>query len=326
MDTPDLPSWCHFLPQDYPSANVVLLTGSHPALVDSGYGSDADALFAQLAAAGTPPEALRLVVNTHWHSDHVGGNHRLQRDYGLPVAAARTDAEAVNARREHACLASWLDQAIEPYRVEHVLDPGVLLRAGDAEWQVLATPGHTPTHLSLFQPDTGVLIAGDAFHDDDVGWINLALDGPRALDDALRTVETLASLPIRCALSGHGPAVTDPAAALARARGRYERLRADPTRAAWHGMKRVFAYALMIYDGIPLDQVEAYLLRCGWLVDHATKVLNADPTALARDLLAEMRRIGATTERDGRLYPTTAYRRPAPGWRRRPGFPAEWGG
>jgi glyoxylase-like metal-dependent hydrolase (beta-lactamase superfamily II) len=324
MDTPGLPRWCRFLPQDYPSANVVLLTGSRPALVDSGYGSDADALCAQLAAAGTPPAALTLVVNTHWHSDHVGGNHRLQREHRVPVAAARADAEAVNARAAHACLADWLDQAIEPYRVDRALDPGDRLEAGEAEWQVLATPGHTPSHLSLFQPDEGILIVGDALHDDDVGWVNLALDGQPAFDDALRTVDALAALPVRFAFSGHGPAITDPAAAFARARGRYERMRADPARTAWHAMKRIFAYALMIYDGIPPDEVEAYLLRCGWLVDHAEHVLHANPASLARDLLAEMRRIGAVAERDGRLLPTTAYRRPAPGWRREPGFPAEW--
>jgi hydroxyacylglutathione hydrolase len=324
MDQSRLPSWFHFLPQTYPSANVILLTGSRPVLVDAGYGSDADDLFAQLEALGTPPSSLALVFNTHWHSDHVGGNHRLQREFRVPVAAARPDAVAVNARDPQACLAAWLDQPIEPYRVDQLLDPGDRLQAGDAEWQILATPGHTPTHLSLFQPEDGILIVGDALHDDDVGWINLALDGTRALDDALRTVETLAALPVRFAFSGHGPPIADPPATFARARGRYEKMRSEPVRTAWHGMKRVFAYALMIYDGIPVKEVNAYLLRRAWLVDHARKVLNVDAETLARDLIAEMHRIGAIVERDGRLYPTTPYRRPAAGWRQQPGFPAEW--
>jgi hydroxyacylglutathione hydrolase len=324
MDTSRLPSWFHFLPQDYPSANVVLLAGSHPVLIDSGYGSDSDVLVAQLEAAGTLPRALALVVNTHWHSDHVGGNHRLQHEYRVPVAAARRDALAVNARDPQACLAAWLDQPIEPYSVDQPLDPGEKLQAGDAEWQILATPGHTPTHLSLFQPDEGILIVGDALHDDDVGWINLALDGARAIEEALQTIESLASLPVRYAFSGHGPPITGPAAAFARARGRYEKMRNDPVRTAWHGLKRIFAYALMIYDGIPMKEVNAYLLGRDWLVDHARKVLNTDPETLAHDLLTEMRRIGAVVERDGRLFPTTAYRRPTSGWRHQPGFPAQW--
>jgi glyoxylase-like metal-dependent hydrolase (beta-lactamase superfamily II) len=265
-----------------------------------------------------------LVINTHWHSDHVGGNYRLQSEFHVSIAADRRDAAAVNACDPQACLAAWLDQPIEPYRVDQPLGAGDRLFAGNAEWQVIASPGHTPNHLSLFQPGQGILIVGDALHDDDVGWINLALDGPQALDDALRTVDMLAALPVRFAFSGHGPAITEPAAAFARARGRYEKMRADPARTAWHGMKRIFAYALMIFDGLPVAEIDAYLLQCAWLVDHAKIVLGTDPEALVRDLLREMRRIGAIIERDGKLYPTTAYRRPAPGWRRQPGFPEEW--
>jgi hydroxyacylglutathione hydrolase len=324
MDTLIGPSWVHFLPQAYPSASVILLTGSRPVLVDTGYGSDSGALLAQLEATGTPASALGLVVNTHWHSDHVGGNYCLQHDYHIPIAAARPDALAVNARDPQACLAVWLDQAIEPYRVDEPLDAGGRLQAGEAEWQILATPGHTPTHLSFFQPDEGILIVGDALHEDDVGWINLACDGGQALDDALRTVEQLAALRVRFAFSGHGPAIADPPAAFDRARGRYEKMRNDSVRAAWHGMKRIFAYALMIYDGIPVEEVEKYLLKRAWLVENARRVLHIDPETLARDLLVEMKRIGATVEREGKLYPTTPYRRPAVGWRRQPGFPGEW--
>jgi glyoxylase-like metal-dependent hydrolase (beta-lactamase superfamily II) len=319
-----LPDWVHYQVQEFPSANRILLSGRYPVLVDTGYGSDRDVLLRELQAAGVPPASLSLVVNTHWHSDHVGGNYVLQHEYQVPIAAARADAVAINARDPQACLAAWLDQPIEPYHVDRPLDPGDRLWAGEAEWQVLATPGHTPTHLSLFQPDERLLIVGDTLHDDEVGWINLALDGPTALDEALGTIENLASLSVRCALSGHGALISDPAAALARTHARYTKMRSDPVRSAWHAMKRIFAYALMIYDGLPLDVVDSYLLERAWLVDYATKVLHVAPAQLARDLRSEMGRIGAAVEREGRLHATTPHRRPQPGWRREAGFPSEW--
>src|SRR5437588_568526 len=113
LSVPDLPGWVRFLPRPFPSANLILLTGARPVLVDSGYGSDADAT-EQLVAAVVPISQLSLVINTHWHSDHVGGNHRLQSIHRVPVAAARADAEAINHRAPHACLAEWLDQPVEP--------------------------------------------------------------------------------------------------------------------------------------------------------------------------------------------------------------------
>ncbi|MGD9571352.1 MAG: MBL fold metallo-hydrolase [Thermoleophilia bacterium] len=317
------PGWLRFLPLGFPSANVVVTTRGARVLVDTGYGSDVPRLEAALAAAGAPAEGLGLVVNTHWHSDHVGGNGHLQSAYGTPVAAAAPDAEAVNARREDACLAEWLDQPVEAYRVDRALRPGESLRAGPVEWEVLATPGHTPAHLSLHQPEHGLLVVGDALHADDVGWLNVALDGPEVAETALATVEMLAGLDVRVAFSGHGPAITDPPAAFAAARSRYERMLGDPVRAARHACKRIVAFALMIHDGIPREDVDAYLAGRAWLRDHAA-VLGITPEDLAADLLADLRRAGAIGERDGRLVCLTPHERPPPGWRAGPGYPRDW--
>ncbi len=302
---------------------MVLLTGSTPVLLDAGYGSDAATLGELIAAAGLAVGQLALLLNSHWHSDHSGGNAWVQA-HGVPVAAARMDGEAVNRRDPSACEAEWLDQPVEQYRVDVLLDGGDRLRAGEADWEVLATPGHTPHHLSFYQPDEQVLLLGDALHADDVGWINLALDGPGAIAVALQSVQRLAALPARYCLSGHGPRITDAAGAFEQARSRYERMLADPSWAAWHGMKRIFAYALMINDGMPLDSVGGYLTSRAWLIDYATRVLNVTPERLAEDLLAEMRRAKAVVERGGVLLAAVPYTAPAPGWRSRPGAPRDW--
>src|SRR5690606_34522807 len=107
------------------------------------------------------------------------------------------------------------------------------------------------------------------------------------------------------------------------ARSRYERMQADPERAGSHACKRILAFALMIHDGIPLDGLDAYLTGCGWLQDHATRVFGTTAEALAADLLADLRRVGAVDERDGRLVCRTPHERPAAGWDA-PAFPRGW--
>jgi len=306
----ELPAWLKFLPLGYPSANMVVATEGHRVLFDAGFGSDVVRTVDALSEVGVPPSSVDLVVNSHWHSDHVGGNSRLQSDYGLPIAASRADAEVVNSIRPDACLAEWLDQPVEQYRIDRPLDPGQTLTAGPVEWKVMATPCHTPSHLSFYQPEEELLVVGDAVHADDIGWINLALDGPLALDVALATIEQLAALSVRLALPGHGPAMTDPPEAFATAHHRYEKMRADPQRAAWHACKRIFAFALIIHDGIPLDTLLAYLTSRSWLVDRAASVFDMSAEALADDLLVEMRRTGAVAERDGRLICLTPHHHP----------------
>jgi hydroxyacylglutathione hydrolase len=94
--------------------------------------------------------------------------------------------------------------------------------------------------------------------------------------------------------------------------------------AGWHACKRVFAFALMIHDGIPLDDVSAYLSGQPWLIDFATTVFNTTAEVFAAELLSEMRRSGAVEERDGRLVCLTPHHRPVAGWLWSPGYPREW--
>lgn len=311
----DLPPWLQRISIGFPSADAVVTTTGPRVLFDTGYGSDTPRLLDALRAAGVAPEELDLAVNTHWHSDHVGGNAHLRR-LGVPVAAAAEDAAAVNAGAGDPCLAHWLDQPVERYRVDRPLRPGEGIAAGPTTWEVLATPGHTPHHLAFFDHDSGVLIAGDAVHADDVGWVNLALDGPAAIDRSLRTLDTLARLPVRVAVTGHGRVIADPPAAIAAARERLEGMRADPAKAARHACRRILAFALMVHDGLPLDGLMERLAGSEWLTAHAREVFGTTPEALAADVVARLERAGAVERAGGRLWCRTPHTRPGAAWLR----------
>ena len=68
-----------FFQRAYPSANSLLLTGHRPVLVDTGFGADVPELLEWLQAQGTPGDSVSVIVNTHSHCDHAGGNHALER-------------------------------------------------------------------------------------------------------------------------------------------------------------------------------------------------------------------------------------------------------
>jgi hydroxyacylglutathione hydrolase len=164
---------------------MVVIAGDEPVLVDTGYGSDLARTEELLAESGIGPADLSLLVNTHHHSDHVGGNAGLQGAHGAPVAAHRWEAQMVNRRDPEACSARWLDQPVEPYRVDVPLSEGDQIDAGGVRLEVLHTPGHTLGHLSLWEPEERVLILGDAAHADDVAWINPYREGEGAIGRAM---------------------------------------------------------------------------------------------------------------------------------------------
>jgi glyoxylase-like metal-dependent hydrolase (beta-lactamase superfamily II) len=314
----ELPGWVRWQARPFPDANLLALTGRAPSLVDSGFVGHATQTreWAQ-AQVGD----VELVVNTHWHADHVGGNAELQA-VGAQVAAAGHDAAAVARRDPGCCVAEYLDQPVAPYSVDRALADGEVLTLGEAQWQVVATPGHTPGHLCLWQPEERLLVVGDALSDYDVGWTSAALDGPDAAATALASLDRLIALDPRVLLTAHGPVPTDTAAALAGARRRAQRLVDDPDGAVWYGIRRIFAYALMIRGGVPLESLQAYLVDRAWLTDAAT-LLRRDPAGLADELVTNMRTAAAVVERDGRLLAAAPHSEVPPRSLQQP-WPRDW--
>ncbi len=290
----------------HPGANSVLLTGPHPVLVDTGFGTQTAALEAWLRHQGTPPEALALVVNTHHHSDHVGGNHHLQTRHDLPIAAHAIEAAAINAGAPDACSKLWLCQPAAPYQVTRLLTEGDTIDTGAATWRVLHTPGHTAGHISLYDAEARTLVIGDVLHADDVGWLAPLAEGAAFIERALAVVQRLRGLDVRYAWSGHGPPVTDPQAAFGAAEARLRRWIGDPQRAAWHACKRIFASGLIIEGGLREAEVIPYLLQCPWFRDHATLAFRSTPETFAPALLSEMLRSHAARWHNATLVATAA--------------------
>ena len=82
---PQLPAGVQVFERGWLSANNVLLfDGDEATLIDSGYLSHADQTVGLLRAA-LEGRQLRRLINTHSHSDHIGGNARVQRAFGCSI-------------------------------------------------------------------------------------------------------------------------------------------------------------------------------------------------------------------------------------------------
>jgi len=239
------------------SSNNVLLQGAPgegATLVDSSHCLHADQTVALLRAA-LQGEPLKRLVNTHLHSDHCGGNARLQREFGMPITVPLGNWAAVRAWDEAALSFRATGQVHERFNAESALAPGDELRVGKRCWQVLAAPGHDPDSLLFFDAHEGVLISADALWENGFGVVFPELDGVAAFDDVAAVLDMIERLPVRWVIPGHGAPFDGVAGALQRARSRLASFRANPARHARHGAKVLLKYHLMEVRQQPVQEL-----------------------------------------------------------------------
>ncbi|MGI8650835.1 MAG: MBL fold metallo-hydrolase, partial [Rubrobacter sp.] len=322
-EAPRTPPPFVFFRRSFPSANMVLVKGNRPVLLDSGFGGDVRETEHLLREAGVAPEEVTLIANSHYHCDHAGGNGPLQERYGTPVAAHRWEAAMVNRRDREACSARWLDQPIEAYTVTRPLSDGDRIDAGGVLLEVIETPGHTLGHLSFYAPEQRVLISGDAVHSDDVAWVGPFREGVGATERAMESIRRLMSLKVEWASSGHGPPTREFPRIATRALARYESWLDDPEKSAWHACKRIFAYALMLEDGMDEARIKTYLLNAPWFRDYALYAFVTEPEDFIAPLVTEMLCSLAAEWSNGELVARASFNPPPPGWPRNPSRPTD---
>ena len=101
-----------------------------------------------------------FIVNTHSHEDHIGANKAVQAKFGSQILA-HSDALPV--------LLDPSTQKLRPYQIVMWGYPqsstgtaiGEELETEHHKFRVIHTPGHSPDHITLYEPDRGWIFSGD---------------------------------------------------------------------------------------------------------------------------------------------------------------------
>ena len=298
-----LPPQLHVFVRDWLSGNqVVLRSSTGHVVVDSGYGKHVPLTLALVASRrGLDGDPLARVVNTHCHSDHMGGNAALKRAYGCLIAVPEADAPLIEAWDTRALLLDYAGQQAERFEVDERLVAGTTQQWGDLTWRLLAAPGHDMAALVFYNAKHRILIAGDALWEDGFGFVMPAEMDRAALPATRATLDMLARLDIALVIPGHGEPFSDVRGALERAYARLRAFEQDPRRMARHALKALMAFTLLDRERMPLSELPAYVERVPVFGDFNDRYLRMTTPALAQWLVDELRRVGVAAVVDGVL-------------------------
>lgn len=295
MSSLPLPPGMQVFERGWLSANNILFTGAgQSALIDSGYLTHAPQTLA-LVAHGLQGRSLDLLINTHLHSDHCGGNAALQARYGCATAIPVGEADAVAAWDEDALSYRATGQQCARFGFTATLAPGELLTLGGMAWQALGAPGHDPRSLMFYCASHGILISADALWEHGFGVIFPELEGESGFAEAADTLALIGQLDVRLVIPGHGSPFTDVAGSLARARSRLDYLAADPRRNADNAVKVMLKFLLLERQQMALAQVTALFDDNPVMAGARRRFLQLDAAEAARRTVASLVKAGAAT-------------------------------
>lgn len=158
-------------------------SGGESALFEAGVSAMGPLLEQQMADLGLDPAAVKQIILTHGHPDHVMAAPMLRQLFPGATVSASAIAAATLSNEKAIGFFKKVDQGFvqsllkagsieeshrcEPFAdtqipVDRTLAEGDAVTVGDTSFQVLETPGHSPCSLSFYEPGEKVLIISDA--------------------------------------------------------------------------------------------------------------------------------------------------------------------
>lgn len=231
------PRHVHTITDRFSMANTYLIDDERLIVVDPGSELHVQQLLIYLRDfLRRDPSQIDLVVLTHLHPDHTGGMRSLRRVSKAPVAASimakwLVEPGVDDGRREEGNLAETAaNGGMSPF-VGHMYSqvrlPGLLHHLdyfppyyqrqaqlvniwledvhslpGHPDWHVIASPGHTPESLCLYNPFSYELICGDTLITLDGGTI--LVRGGTHRRKLQQTLQILQDLQVHYLYPGHG--------------------------------------------------------------------------------------------------------------------------
>jgi glyoxylase-like metal-dependent hydrolase (beta-lactamase superfamily II) len=192
-----------------------LIVGEKRALLfDTGMGiSDVKKITAELTKLPI------VVLNSHTHDDHVGGNWEFETVYGMDTEFTRTNAKG---SRDDAQAEITPDQicgklpkgfdpkayATKPWHISRFLHDGDKIDLGGRTIEVLSTPGHTPDAICILDRANGLLFTGDTYYPAPIWLFRPETD----LDAYVASVKRIAALTpqLKLVLGAHNIPVAQP--------------------------------------------------------------------------------------------------------------------
>ncbi|MBW2706759.1 MAG: MBL fold metallo-hydrolase [Deltaproteobacteria bacterium] len=253
-----------FIERGFLNGNHFVYRSDTPVLIDTGYISGFEETEKSITQLGVNLPDISLIISTHTHCDHIGGNNRIQQNSGCDIALHKVGKYFIDSRDDWSTWWRYYNQEAEFFTCTRSLEDGEIITLGPHEFQVLYTPGHASDGIVLYNRQDKILLSSDTLWQTDMAVMTLRVEGSRALFDMQASLHKIENLEVQTVYPGHGKPFYDMPKAIARSKQRIDNFLRNPEAIGDDLLKKIIVYTLMMKKIMPADTLFDYLMDTYW--------------------------------------------------------------
>jgi len=293
-----------FIERGYLNGNHFVYRSEEPILIDTGYISGFDATSELITKLGVDLANVRLIINTHTHCDHIGGNKWVQEKSACDIALHRIGKHFIDTRDDWSTWWKYYSQQALFFDCTKALGDGDLVTIGPHEFQVIHTPGHAADGIVLYHRKAKILISSDTLWENDMAVMTLRVEGSQSLFLHLDSLKKLSALDIEAAYPGHGQPFFDVAKAIARARKRTQDLLKDRKKLGNDLLKKITIYTLLMHGTVKEATFFEHLMQTSWFKETVALYFDGAYKKTYERILHGLLRKGLVKRKAEKIYTT----------------------
>lgn len=292
----------YFIERGYLNANHFVYRSSSSVLIDTGYFSDFNETKKTITQLGVNLSDVSLIINTHTHCDHVGGNQIIQEASGCDIALHRIGRQFIDTKDDWATWWRYYGQEAQFFECTKTLEDGDIIVIGPWEFEVIYTPGHASDGIVLYNAKEKILISSDTLWENDMAVMTLRVEGSQAVFQMENSLEKIESLEVKTVYPGHGKPFNDMNQAISKCKKRLKRFLLDREMMGNDLIKKIFVYTILMKKKVKEDDFFPFLMNTIWFKETVDLYFNSEYDIKYNDIMNAFFKRGIIYRENGSLY------------------------
>jgi len=293
-----------FIERGYLNGNHFVYRSKEPVLIDTAYISGFDKTERLINTLGIDLSDICLIISTHCHCDHIGGNRIIQEESGCDIALHKIGKHFIDTQDDWSTWWRYYNQEADFFNCTQALDDGEIVAVGPHKFQVIYTPGHASDGIVLYNDEEKFLISSDTLWENDMAVITIRVEGSAAIFNMMESLEKIESLDVKIVYPGHGRPFTNIKEAISKSKKKIERYINNRELIGLDLLKKIIIYTLLMRKIVVREEFFDQLMKTHWFKETIELYFSEEYKVKYNEIMQDFIKREIVKQKDGKLFTT----------------------